>query len=89
MVIFGGQVVEGSASTEADLGGEEVSLLAGRLQDDIAATNLQPVPLALLKARPHANWPFCLACLGGLQPTRLVPSLFAPGAMFLLDQTVG
>ena len=41
------QVTE-KAGAEAD---EEVSLVAGRLQVDVAATNQQPIPLALLKAR--------------------------------------
>jgi hypothetical protein len=48
------QVADAAAGAGADAGGEEVSLVAGRLQVDVAATNLQPVPLALLKVTPRA-----------------------------------
>ncbi len=48
------QVADAAAGAGADAGGEEVSLVAGRLQVDVAATNLQPVPLALLKVPPRA-----------------------------------
>lgn len=67
-------MAEGGAGGDADAAGEEVSLLAGHMQVDVAATNLQPVPLGLLKARR----PICGSKKGMLAESRPVAPYHMP-----------